>query len=358
MGKGDFEILNENYSTIPFIIEKQDKMYLDLVRKQILEVVKEGNSSSQVEKDLKQLLNKVYNHQKLQNRRMPTDLIEFIDEAIKKEFDVKKDFSYTPEAVNSVRNEVDKYSVLPFIKNKQIALNGALISRSREILTMTGNQLVDAYIEELEAARQEGRKPYKSILDAVTKRRLELVETSKAVVNRLTSQIYGTLNERDRQMLSRANENLELLEFATKSETDFSRSPKLRGMELENEIKIVKFHKNTRGLGPVSMKKFIEKEIGLIDGKTDLKIYENFLQKLLKEMEVEAKKDIEKASEAEAARLKQIEEVHAKMFPQTVDDTNLKNRIAAAEAEENRKNFPMADFETGGSISDRAGTFK
>lgn len=74
-----------------------------------------------------------------------------------------------------MRSQVEKYSLLPWVKKQQKAFNEQLINRAGEILRMGGQELGDAYVQELRTAKEESRRPYKTILDAIERRQTELI---------------------------------------------------------------------------------------------------------------------------------------------------------------------------------------
>ncbi len=361
-----FQIKNESYSTIPFVRDRQDEMYLSVVKKELQEVIERSKSYSSAKERVGKVLNEVYKHQKLENKKSPESLIEFVDEALQDKFNRKDKFEYVPEKSMDLDVQVNRYSILPFVKKRQLELNEDLIIKGSKILEMSGNELVKAYISELETAKEEGRKPYRTILDAIEKRKIELVQNSKGTIGRLTSINKGVLDSREAEMLSRAKHNLQLLVFSVKGDMDYSKSSKTRESELESEISIVKFCDKTWQIkdNPVSMKKFIEKELErLAEEMSNQTEYMEFLSKKLTKEEQQEKIELDKTRQWQEKRLKEIKETAEKISKPTLESDRIKtiteNAIKERQAKEDRERFGDDDiFENGGSISDRAGVSK
>jgi hypothetical protein len=360
--KSDYDIMNTAYSSIPFVRNGQNKLYLEVVDREILDIVSQANNGIKAREQLTKFLNKVYMHQKLENQKLPEDLVELADSELRRKFKSEEEFTYEPEQVLELSTEVNKYSVLPFVKKKQAMLNEDLIYKAKKILEMNGVELTKAYIQELEAAKQEGRKPHKTIVEAIDKRKAECIATSREVKNRLDG--IKVFSERQSLQYNLAKANLSTLRFNIKYATEYTNNTKNREQELQAETDIVKFYDKTSGIyeSNVSMLHFIKKELEtLSSSERYTNGYYEFLSAQLPELEAKCAAEVNESRKKEEKRLEQLAEQEKKITQPSMEKDRMEildeNRANSNESEDERRKDPdyTQVLDHGGSISDRAG---
>lgn len=277
------EIKRKQYSSFRFFAKQQDEIYKDVIKGEIKEIIRDGSSMSDIKPKLNELLDTVSKHQFLENMgtTLTEELISYANDQLKKQ--AMGSFNYTPSKTMGDRTEINRYSILPWVKKKQYTINVKALAQREEILKANSRTLLELYTKELDAARIEGRKPYTTVLEALQQRQEELLKTAKGICDANETQHY--VDPSLKAKYGDAKDTSTFLDFPIQSIYYYSGNSRIRETQLLNQKRIANFKSNALfDLSPAtSAFKVIDKTIeGL---KPEFEEYKKFLENYKQSLE-------------------------------------------------------------------------
>lgn len=302
MATKKYDSYKERNTNFAFVRRTQNKLYMQELEAKIDSMLEDRSFKYygyNVWDEIEKVLREAFYHQKLENRPLPTKLLLKVNE----EFNRRNGFDYSRgdrikiDPALRIENPIQKYSAVARVRNKQKQFNGKMHDKIEDVFRYrTG--LERLYLQELKEARAENRKPHAFILEAIKKRRSELLDWSSSVINRLSIKPEKQWTERDVKSYDEAQRINRVLSILTiKDAKSYSWNPLTRNKELDNQIKIVEFkrdyecEKNSWSSSKQEIAKEIDDEL-LKVGKKDGE-YKEYLEALKEEMvpKVEAEKE-------------------------------------------------------------------
>lgn len=171
MADSDKKILTRAYSAIPFVRDKQNKLYIDAVKRQINNIAA-GQSilDTDAREQMISLYKSVLKHQKLENMSYASLQKEF-ERYIKREMEHQdlKDYRATISSMRGV-----EYSILPNVKKRQREQYARVMDFGFKVKEMNPEELHEAYMSELRDAERQRRKPNSLLMSIIRVRRNEI----------------------------------------------------------------------------------------------------------------------------------------------------------------------------------------
>lgn len=250
--------------------ENQRKLYIDVVKQDIKEILNNTKLSDGEKRDrITNLYNSVQRHLALENKtihnvyaKMDVEknneittervtLKSVFEDAIIQSCKNKSVSEETmkeclPDYVVSSEVKFDKYSVFSFVRNKQFEKNRKFLISLEEIAKSDASNLDERYKEILEQAIKNKQMPDKKLLTAIQVQKHAMIDKANKIMNgfeRKWMHVQATESDMDKYNTQR---RIQEKYSSFQIRTDYSKNKKTREKELQDQLMTLDFVINNK----------------------------------------------------------------------------------------------------------------